>query len=882
MKHERPPRISAAVLSWLLADDWETPTGDFEEYFQEMVRTNGSRKARSWYRRQVWSLLPGRVVEKMIWSMVMLTKYLSVAVRTMGRHRWTSVINIGGLAIGLSATLLIGLFVQDELSFDEMHSQRDRIVRVVEAAPTPAGGTDYFAFTMNPLGPAAVENLPQVQAATRLFSSWTLGRQTLTAGDVTFYEGDYLTVDSTFFDLFDYRFLAGDRMGALNGPNKVVLTESAALQYFGQEDPMGRILQFQWQGDMEVTGIVEDPPSNTHLHFSMLVSMATLSSNPRFGTFVSDWATRNAVTYLLMEPGFDLAHVEADVNAIAQNNVLTDDETTRTVTLQPMSDIHFGSAYITYDFNAGARTKRTTFILGLVGLFILLIAIFNYTNLSTVVSIGRSREVGMRLAVGAHRSQVVKQFLGEAVVTTVFAVVMGWILAWMVLPVFNVLAGKTLSVNPLSQPELVPVLGILALFVGLTAGMYPALVLSRHKPSSVLKGATVKRASGHTVRNGLVVAQFALSIGLILGSLVVYSQLVFFQQTDLGFNQEQLVIVDINSSAARNGFETIKRDMLASPHVTGVSVSSNIPGDWKNISQVDVWAGGSDASTPLTSYFLGVDADFLSTYEIGLLQGRPFEPGSRSDSLSVLLTESTAAALGVGLGDRISIPESSLNSRAQGTTFEPTVVGIVNDFNFQSLHETIQPMILGYWTNPVDVIDYFSVRIDGQAPQQTIAALQAVGKEHDPETPFEYNFLDERMQDFYVAETQLGRMVGLSTLLAILLACLGLFALTSYTTTLRTKEIGVRRVLGASVSGIVVLLSRDVLRLVAIAFVLAAPLAWFATDSWLNTFAFRISLGWEILLLAAIATFLLAFLSIFRVALRAASANPADSMRLDA
>lgn len=875
-----PPRFAAMLLSWLLNDDWDTPAGDFEEYFHEMVESRGERWARQWYRMQVLTLLPGRLTEKTLWSTVMLFKNLRVAMRAMRRHAGTAAVNVGGLALGLAAVLLIGLFMQDELTYDSVHGKSDRIVRIVEASPTPTGDVEHLVYTMNPLGPTVAGNVPGVELSTRMFSAWTLGRQTLTVGDVSFYEGDYLTVDSTFFELFDYTLTSGNPSTALHGPNQVVLTASAARKYFGADDPMGKVLSFQWQGDMEVTGVMEDPPSNTHLQFSMLVSMATLVGDARFGPFIEDWATQNSITYLLLEPQANLESVQSAVDAIVAASVPAGEGgATRTVQLQPMNEIHFGSSYITFDYNAGARSERTIYILGLIGLFILLIAVINYTNLTTVISVGRAREIGMRLAVGAHRSQLVKQFLSESVVTTVVAAAIGLILARLGLPVFNSVMEKSLSMSPSVHPALLPVLFILVVILGLVAGSYPAGVMSRFLPARVLKGGSASIKGSQRVRNGLVITQFTLSIGLILASLVVYQQLVFFQQADLGFNADQVVIVDINSGAARNGYEAIKADMLADPGVSQVSVSSNIPGDWKNISEIDVRASESGSEELASAFFLGVDADFIPTYEIELLEGRNFVAGNDADSLAVLLTESTAQMLGVGIGERISVPGASLRSRFADTEFNPMVIGIVGDFNFQSLHESIDPMVLGYWTNPIDVIDYFSVRVSPQNIPQTIAALEVVGKRHDPETPFEFNFLDERIQEFYEADSQLGRLVGFSTALAILIACLGLFALTAYSTALRTKEIGVRKVLGASVASVVLLLSRDILRLVAVAFVLAAPIAWFAVDAWLNTFAFRISPGWGTLLMTAAVTFLLAFLTIAWQALKAASNNPVDSLR---
>lgn len=863
----RPPRVSARILTWLLDDDWDTPAGDFEEYFHYQVSRKGDRWARWWYRRQVWALLPGRLAHKIWWSMFMLFNSLKVALRAMRRQPVMAAVNVGGLAMGITAGVLLALFVVDEFTFDTMHTRMHRTARVVNVQTTDSGEQQHLIQTMNPLGPALVEDVPGVETAVRLISRNTLGRQTISQGDRTFYEGRYLTVDSTFFDVFDYPFLAGNPATALDGPGKVVLTESAARQYFGDADPMGGTLEFQRQGAFTVTGVIKDPPPDTHLDFSMLSSLSTMHAFPGWTPFLERWDTGSSITYVLLEEGADMASVQAGMERLVRDRVAD-----RQVYLQPMQDIHFGSAHIVFDRNANPSSRTVVLMLMLVGLFILLIAGINYTNISTAAALGRVREVGLRLTSGAWRSQLVRQFLGESLATTFVATVLAGIMVWAALEPFNLLVGKNLEFNGMACGLLVGIL----LVTGLAAGAWPAWVLSRVRPADALKGGSRLMGGGNRGRQWLVVTQYALSIGMIAASLVVYTQLRHIQTADLGFDQEQLIVVDINSGQARSSFASIKADMSALASVRAVSVSSNVPGDWKNIRQMDV---GRTADDLVPSAFLGVDSAFLETFGMTLLEGRNLDDRTIADSVSVLLTESTAERLGVALGDRIYIPGASLAGPYQETAFEPVVVGIVADFNFKSLHEPIGAMVMGFHRNPMTAIDYFTVRVDGRNVQETIENLRSVGERYDPETPFEYNFLDERLRDFYVREARLGRLMGVATGLAILLACLGLFALSAFMTVRRTKEIGVRKVLGASVGRITVLLSSEFLKPVLTAFLLCIPATWFIMERWLESFAYRADVGAGIFLLAGALALVFALTTVSWHTIRAANRNPAESLK---
>ena len=879
--HHKPPRVAAAILSWLLDDDWDTPAGDFEEYFNELARKRSVKWARRWYRRQVLVMAPTRLLFKTAWGIGMLLNNMKVAFRTMKRNAWYAALNIGGLAVGLAACLLIGLFVHDELTFDGMHENAPNIVRIVEAGQTSDGGEQHAVYTMGPLGPTLTRELPEVRNHVRMLSRWTVGRQTVQYDDARFYEAEYLGVDSTFFDVFDYRFVAGDRESALDAPGKVVLTQSAARKYFGQTYPMGKTLSMERNGDFEVTGIVEDPPPDTHLHFSMLFSISTFESNESWYEYMRDWESDNFVTYLLLEDGASLASVQEKMDALIAANAPEEVVETRRAYLQPMSDIHFGSAHIEFDENAGRSSRGTVFMLALIAFLILAIACINYVNISTAASIRRAREVGLRKVVGAYRGQLVKQFLSEAFAVALIAFVVSLAIAWLTLPAFSRLAGKHLALNPFQDPWVGIGMIVFVFAVALLSGGYPALFLARYKPAAVLKGGGPNAAGSARLRRGLVVVQFAFSIGLIMASLVVHNQLSYVQSANLGFNESQLVVVDINGGGPRQAFRAMKSELGAHPSVVNVSVSSSVPGDWKNIRQIEVRNRDSGSEQLTSAYFLGIDADFLDTFEIELLEGRNLTDMGSADSLSVLVTASTAEQLGLSIGDQIHVPGSSLRSSFSETSFEPSVVGIVNDFNYLSLHEDIDPMVLAFHSNPIDVIDYFTIRVAGNTLSEAVPHLREVGERFDPDHPFEFNFLDERLNDFYLAQQRLGWIFGIATGLAVVIACLGLFGLAAFTTAARTKEIGVRKVLGATAPAIVMLLSKDIVRLVGVAFVVAVPVAWLAMDSWLQSFAFRVDLGVGVAVFAGFLALLFALGTVGYQSFRAATAAPVKSLRYE-
>ena len=514
------------------------------------------------------------------------------------------------------------------------------------------------------------------------------------------------------------------------------------------------------------------------------------------------------------------------------------------------------------------------YLFSLIALFIVLIASINYMNLATARAMKRAKEVGLRKVVGARQNQLVGQFLGEAVLFTLLALIFALVIVEMVLPSFNALADKQLALNWVANGWLFGALLALVALVGIFSGSYPAFYLARLRPAFVLKSDLRAGAKAARLRQGLVVTQFALSIVMIVATTTARRQINFIREKNLGFNQDQLVVVDINSRNTRRNFQTIKNEMARIPTVTSVSASSRVPGEWKNLDQILVVGEGAPAAETHTMFFICIDQEFLHTFEIELAAGRNLSEAMGTDTSAVLLNETAARALGWEdpAGREIRAPEGGYRAR---------VAGVVKDFHFQSLHEKIAPLVLGHWKNPVTAVDYFTARLKSSDMAQTLSALQKVHEQFDQTTPFEYNFLDDRLNDFYRTDLRVGKIFGAGAALTSIIACLGLLGLAAFIAEQRTKEIGVRKVLGASVASILVLLSKDFSKLILLATVLAAPIAYFGLQRWLQIFAYRIDVGPGLFVLAGGTALVIALLTVSFQALKAALANPVESLRYE-
>jgi putative ABC transport system permease protein len=675
--------------------------------------------------------------------------------------------------------------------------------------------------------------------------------------------------------MFSFPLLKGDTRTALNEPNTIVLTESTALKYFGNEDPIGKTIQFNGNQNLQVTGILKDLPVNSQLQFGMLISFATLEEQEK-GNLYNDgnaWGWYNFFTYILLKPQADADAFAAKLPAFTQKYFGEDMRKKNyglELILQPLQDIHLNNT-VSYEVESTGN-RQAIYFLAIIALFIIAIAWVNYINLSTAKAAERAKEVGIRKVVGSTRPQLIGQFLLESVLINLLAATVAVFLAYLLMPFFHTLIGKAIPFTFWHDKQFLLYMGLMLVCGMLASAFYPAFVLSSFKPVRVLKGNTTSGIRGVWLRKGLVVMQFAASITLIIGTLVVYRQLGFMQEQELGLNVDQTLVIrapTIQDTTYTNGKFSFKTEVLRHPGVRSATFSNQVPGEEITNTNSGVHRKGGEIKAGNYS-LLWIDTDFIPAYELQLLAGRNFSEQFSTDKQAVLLNETALRSLG------FSSPEEALNQVILVRGQEKTVVGVVKDYHQRSLRNSHEPIIfMGDQRNS----DYFSLKIDPANIRQTIEATKADYEARFPGNPFEYFFLDEYFNRQYQADQQFGQAFAFFAGLAIFVACLGLFGLASFTTGQRTKEIGVRKVLGASVRDILLLLSTDFMRLVLVAFVAALPVAWYIMHQWLQTYAFRTGLPWWLFIGAGVFVLLVALLTVSFQSIKAALSNPVKSLR---
>ena len=797
----------------------------------------------------------------------MWRNYLKIALRNLGRYKGHTGINVAGLAVGMACCVLIFLFVQDERRFDRFHDNADRIYRVVNERHAE-DNVSHRAATPPAMGPTLAREFPEVLQATRFFS---LGKTLVERDDQQFFERHFWMADSTVFDVFSFRLLQGDPQTALTAPYALVLSQSMARKYFGEADPMGQTLVISGRNTFTVTGVMADLPAQSHMAVNFLGSFATMkhfTSEAR----LQNWIWQQFYTYILLPDGHDPAQLEAKLPAFIAR--FADPETStrgfnyRTY-LQPLNEVYLYSANLRFDFSPRGDVTYV-YAFSIIAFFILLIACFNFMNLATARSTQRAREVGMRKVIGAQRGQLVRQFLGESVLLALGALGLAAALAALALPAFNTFTGKALSLNP---GLLLGMLGA-GLAVGLFAGSYPAFFLSAFRPIEVLKGAGGSRGSGFSaVRKGLVVTQFALSTVLIIGAAVVFRQLDYIQTKKLGFDQEQVVVLPIRGDIDEN-LETVKAELLRHPGIVAATASWGTPGGV--VPGDDIRLPGNDNTWPTVVFT--VDHDYLDAYGMELAAGRSFSRNFPADtSAAFILNETAVRDLGWSLDEAVG-QEIWWDEWSRDAVKKGRVVGVVKDFHYNSLHQAVGPLVMHIYPS---AFGHVSVRIRPEEVTATLGVLEQTWKTWAPGWPFEYYFLDEDLAEMYQAEQKAGQLAALFALLAVLIACLGLFGLAAFSAEQRTKEIGIRKVVGASASSIVLLLSKEVTRLVIVAFVVAVPVAYLAMQRWLDTFVYRVEMSWWIFLMAGALTLAIAFLTVGYQAVKAALGDPVKALRYE-
>lgn len=790
----------------------------------------------------------------------------------MVRNKVYTSVNLLGLAIGIACTVLISLYTLDELSFDRFHPDADRIVRIVENQADQEGKITKKATSYGAMTPVLQTVFPDWKHISRIYPSSSL---VSFGADKKFQEDKFCYADSSMLEMFGFKMLEGDPSSALDEPFTLVITQTIAKKFFGDQSPIGKVLTVhtdEGKNDYKVTGLLENVPKQSHLQFDYLASYSSLRT---VLPWVNNWFHPEMYTYALLPEGSDIASIQTRLDDVPKNHLRPDLKESRSFHIQPITDIHLHSERES-EFTANGDMQYV-YIFAAIAAFILLIACINFMNLATANSIDRSKEVGMRKVLGAHRGQLVYQFLSESVMMTTIAMILAVGIVLLVLPLFNEFAGKNLAWQSfLNVKFLLAALGLLA-FVGLLSGMYPAFYLSKFNPSQSLKGGgKTKGSSAGRLRKALVIFQFAISCSLIIGTAVIYSQLNYIQNKRLGFEKDQLVIIPLRDRDNQTNIEPFRKDIVNHPDIISASASSGLPakGGYYGFpvspkqAQVD--------SLSMAINFMN-DHDHIKTMGMEVVAGRDFSEDFGMDASEGFIINE-AAAQKMGWENPLN-QELTLNYHYQGQVVKTgRVVGVVRDFHFNSLRKEVDPVIMHiaggtYYNNNL------VVRVSGHNLSETLSYLDKKWLAFNPVRPLEFSFMDEVFGEMYEKEQQLGKVAGTFSLLAVLIACMGLFGLAAFSAERRIREIGIRKVLGASSASIIGLLSKDFLKLVLVAFVLSAPLAYFLMNTWLESFAYRTQIGVGIFAVAGLIAVSIAFLTVSSQAFKASRTNPVDALR---
>ena len=799
----------------------------------------------------------------------MIKNYLITAWRNLLRHKGFSLINILGLAIGLAAFLLISIFVHYELGFDSLHKKniyRLDEVQMFEGMVAPQN----VALSMYPMASSLNAEFPEIINATHIYGA---EKYSLNKGQEKIYLPKIFWTDTAFLKLFDFELISGDRSSALNEPGSLLLTQESAEKIFGKTDPLGKIL-VHYGGDtstFKVTGVLKNIGRNSHLQFDGLASFKTIEDEQWLQNWGGNWVN----SYLELAPHTDVAGLEKKFPAYLKRHMQEGNDTHYKLFLQSLKDVHAGSVNITHDYNNFQKfDARYTDIFSVLAILVLLIACINFVNLSTALSSSRAKEVGVRKSVGAVRFQVAAQFIGESILVAFLALLIALGIIYGSLPFLRNLTERDLRLPLSTQPVIFLLLIALAAVVGFLSGLYPAAFLSRFNPSRVLKGMIETAGGKPTMRNTLVVGQFSAAIVLIIGTLLATQQLIFMQRQPTGFNREQVVILPL-SRIANQKYDALKQELLKNPSITGVTGSGQRLGN--NFHQSNARFKSDSGMRELTTSQVLVDYDYLTFYNIHLLAGRNFSEARGDNGRGYIINESMAKELLKGKPDT-SI--KSLLGKGYAIGWEDslgTIIGIARDFNFNSLHHKVETLTMevkkewGY--------NEMSVRIDAQHSKAALAYMESVWDKMVPDLFFDYTFLDDHFAKLYQSDKQVSVVMSILAGLSIFIACLGLFGLATFTAQRRTKEIGIRKIVGASVFQITALLSKDFLKLVLIAFAIAIPIAWIGMYKWLQDFAYRIHISIWVFVLAGICAMAIALLTISFQSIKAAVANPVKSLR---
>ena len=781
----------------------------------------------------------------------------------MQRHKGYTFINIAGIAVGIACTILIFLWVQDELSFDRFHENANRIYRVAfsssdDGIPTNANGS-YG------VGPALKKDFPEIIETVRIRKMGQNVKRYVGYKDKKFYERRFFFAEPSLFAVFNFPLIKGDPSTALTVPNSIVLTEETAQKYFGKEDPLGKAIEADPYNDgdlmlFHVTGIAKNVPRNSHFHFDFLASYSSLKEDTtEFGGFYQHF------TYVLLNSVSSAQSLNNKLLDFLQRNWREDPW--YTISLQPLLDIHLHSR-LRSEIEPNGNILYV-YIFTAVALFVLLIACINFMNLATALAVKRAKEVGMRKVVGARKNQLVFQFLGESLLLSIISALAAVLVVIFVLPQFNNLTGKGITITALLNPSFIYGISIIALTVGLFSGIYPAFFLSAFKPVNTLSSRNSRSISGTALRKVLVIFQFSLSIGIIVSTLIAQKQMKFIQSHNLGYDKEQIMVISLNKDLRQN-CEALRNELLKDPGIENMTTSSCVP--TRGSYHLNLRFEGSDED--LTQVIYEIDKEFMDTYGLILMAGENFQSSRSSEGPArILVSEKTTKEAGY------TSPQEAVGKSFTLGEIRGHIAGVVNDINIYSLHRP--SLSITYFITQISSHNYLSIRIRPQNFSETLSYIQTKWQEMVPNYPLDYFFLDESFEQMHLSDKKMGEIFSIFSLLAVFVACMGLFGLAAHTAEQKTKEIGIRKILGASISNIYLLLSWDFIKWVALANIIAWPVAYYAMNQWLQNFAFRASVGWEIFILSAGMALVVSLITVSFQSIKAAASNPVDSLRYE-
>ena len=870
-KNKKPPRFAVWFLRRMSHEkDRDSLIDDLEFEFRELAEKKSRLFTNLWYISHFLRAMPELLLGLIYWRFTMSKNYLKIAFRNLSKYKTYSIINILGLGVGIACTIFIAVYVFDELSYDRYHENSDRIYRVAFS--------DFYSgiYTSTPLAEAMVKDFPEVESATRLYHS---GFPVIRYEDKVFSEERFCWVDSNFFDIFSFEFIRGNSKTSLKQPNTVVITESMAEKYFGSKNPVGELLNYDNRRDFRVTGVIKDLPLNSHFHFDFFASF--LSTRLSQSTY---WGNFSVVTYIQLYPGQDWKALNKKFpDHILQTyqipllqkylsttlEVAQENSKNFKYFLQPLTDIHLHS-HLDREIEKNSDITYV-YLLSIMAFISIFIASFNFINLSTAQSANRAKEVGIRKAIGSIRRQFIYQFLLESIVISLMAVLLAVLIVYLAVPFFNDFIGKQLQFDIFKNLWILPSSIIFAVFIGVISGLYPAFVLASYKPTTVLRGELRMGIKGKNMRKTLVILQFGMSIFLFISTFVLYGQLTFMLDKNVGYNKDRLLIIH-KVDDIRNDIESFKNDLLANPNILNVTNSGTIPSYQQGSSNLYSKELGKDSFYAITTVWC--DYDFIDTYQMKLVAGSFYTRKKVSENRMIVVINEAAVKIfkmenPIGSELVIASNKMSLN-----------VIGVVKDFHYESLQNEIKPMVFALYPDGQSG-RYVTCRINTQNMSEVIDSMQKTWSNYAGRQAFEYTFLSDDFANLYQSEERTSKLFVLFSILATSVACFGLFGLIAFITRQKTKEIGIRKVMGARVTSILSIFMKEVAVWIFVSNIIAWPFAYFLMKQWLQNFAYRINLNVWNFILSGLVALAIALLTVSYQTIKAAKTNPIDSLKYE-